>query len=312
MNQEMEYVYQVYQERNFTKAAEKLYISQPALSMAIKKVEDGLGMPIFDRSTRPLSLTAAGEAYIRHIRETMDLEKDLEQQLQDIRSLNTGHICVGGSHYLNAYILPPILAGFSRRYPNIVVDIKEASSADLSEMLSNRQLDLTFNCNPRFMEGFERYKAFRDHVLLGVPKSMEVPEEAKGCELTSKDVAAGRHLEEDCPTVNLSAFRDMEFILLARGNHLRTLSEEMFAEAGFQPKVRMELSQLVTARYMADAGIAATFVSDRLISNRWGELRYYKLNSQVNERQFYILLPSKKYTSMAVRAFIRYFREQVQ
>ena len=62
MQQEMEYIFEVYKEKNFTRAAEKLFITQPALSMAVQKVEERLGMPVFDRSTKPLSLTEAGEA----------------------------------------------------------------------------------------------------------------------------------------------------------------------------------------------------------------------------------------------------------
>ena len=108
MQQEMEYIYEVYKEKNFTRAAEKLYITQPALSMAIQKVEDRLGMPIFDRSSRPITLTEAGEAYLEHIREVRQLETEFEQHIQDIRDLNTGVITMGGSHYLNAYILPSI------------------------------------------------------------------------------------------------------------------------------------------------------------------------------------------------------------
>ena len=62
MQTEMEYVYRVYQEKSFSKAAEDLYITQPALSQAIRKVENALGMPIFDRSVRPMALTQAGKA----------------------------------------------------------------------------------------------------------------------------------------------------------------------------------------------------------------------------------------------------------
>ena len=79
MQQEMEYIFEVYKEKNFTRAAEKLFITQPALSMAVQKVEERLGMPIFDRSTRPLSLTEAGEAYLQHILNVRQLEIQLEQ-----------------------------------------------------------------------------------------------------------------------------------------------------------------------------------------------------------------------------------------
>ena len=70
MQQDMQYVYELYKEGNFSRAAAKLFISQPALSMAIQKTEASIGMPLFDRSTRPMRLTPAGEIYIDAIKKT--------------------------------------------------------------------------------------------------------------------------------------------------------------------------------------------------------------------------------------------------
>lgn len=311
MQQDLEYIYQVYQDKNFTKAAEKLYISQPALSMAIKKIEDQIGMPLFDRSARPLKLTAAGEAYIEHINQIRFLESELELQLQDIRNAGTGHICIGGSHYLNAYILPDLLREFSIEYPGIVIDIREASSATLSQWLEEQKLDLTFNCNEDFMRDFERYPAFEDHVLLAVPKNHPANIGMEDKILTASEIANGRHLSPDCPMVELRSFCDNEYIILTSGNNLHDRSLQLFQEAGFTPRIRMELSQLVTAYHLADAGMAATFVSDRLVVPGEDRLSYYKLDSELTTRQFYILLPKRRYTSIAVRTFIKFFSEHI-
>ena len=84
MQQEMKYIYQVYTDGSFSRAAEHLYLTQPALSIAVQKVEESIGMPLFDRSRRPLQLTAAGEIYIGTIKKIMGLEQDLDRQIQDI------------------------------------------------------------------------------------------------------------------------------------------------------------------------------------------------------------------------------------
>ena len=311
MQQEMEYVYEVYKERNFTHAAEKLFITQPALSMAIQKVEENLGMPIFDRGTRPLSLTEAGEAYIEHIESVRRLEAELELQIQDIKELETGKITIGGSHYLNAYILPQILSGFTSVYPKIAIDLVEASSAELSEMLGKQKIDMTFHCSPSFIQDFERYPAFLDRILLAVPKGIDPlsgDPDAVGTALTAEEVVAGRHLEEDCPVVPLMRFRSLSFILLSEGNNLYERSVRMDNEAGFTPATKMKLSQLVTAYHLANAGIGATFVSDRLVAAHMDALNYYKLDSGITTRQFYILLPKRKYVSAAARRFIDFFQ----
>lgn len=306
MQAEMEYVYKVFQEKSFTKAAEELFMTQPALSMAIRKVEDSLGMPIFDRSMRPLGLTLAGEAYIAFIEETLNLEQELQQQMQDIREVNTGSVRMGGSHYINAYIMPKILSGFSQKYPRIKFDLVESSSAILAQMLARREVDITFNCNPKFMQGFERYPAFEDHLLLAVPKAFKVKDFLIEKSLSSNDVINLRHLQSDCPCVTLDSFRNLEFILLSSGNNLHDRAEQLFQEARFSPKVKMELSQLVTAYHLANTALGATFVSDRLVTQEEDNLLYYKLDSDLTKRMFYMLLPNRKYTSKAVRAFVNY------
>ena len=73
-----EYIYAVYEEKSFSKAAQKLYITQPALSTAVKKVETRLGRPIFDRSTSPVRLTECGEKYIHYAEHLMDMENEFE------------------------------------------------------------------------------------------------------------------------------------------------------------------------------------------------------------------------------------------
>lgn len=306
MQQEMEYIYEVYRERNFTRAAENLFITQPALSMAIQKAEERIGIPIFDRSTRPISLTDAGEAYIEYIESARHLDAEFDRHIRDIKELDAGRIVIGGSHYLNAYILPEILAGFMEKYPKVEIELKEASSAELAEKLRRQEIDMTFNCSPEFIQDFPRYPAFKDTVLLAVPKALD-PLAEKGMHLSAEQVMAGRHLAEDCPCISLSEFREIPFILLSKGNNLYDRSLRMFREADFEPQTRMKLSQLVTAFRFAEAGIGATFVSDRLMLAPAKKLHFYKISSDISERQFYILLPKRKYVSVAARRFIKYF-----
>ena len=105
MQQEFEYIYEIYKSGSFSKAAENLYITQPALSMAVKKIEEAIGMSLFDRSTRPLTLTEAGKIYIASIDKFIAMEEDLNNQIHDIHELRSGSLTIGGSHYINAYIL---------------------------------------------------------------------------------------------------------------------------------------------------------------------------------------------------------------
>jgi DNA-binding transcriptional LysR family regulator len=310
MQQDFLYILKVYEEGSFSKAAEKLFLTQPALSIAIQRIENAIGMPLFDRTRRPLQPTPAGKIYIDMIRKMNDLEQDLNQQIQDIRELNTGHLKIGGSHYLNAYILPSVLTSFSQAYPGIEIEMIENSSDKLSILLAERQLDLTFSCNPDFMRDFEKYPAFYDHILLAIPVSNPLHNKVPEAMLTSSDIINGRHLEDHCPDVSLDQFHDLEYILLTPGNNLHDRCLQMFQQAGFTPKIKLMLSQLVTAYHMADSGYAAAFVSDLLIHSPTNQLVFYKLRSDLINRLFYILLPNRIYTSHAAKMFIQHFLVQ--
>ncbi len=148
------------------------------------------------------------------IRQMQELESDLKRQVQDIRDLNTGDLKIGGSHYLNAYILPPVLTAFSQKYPGIRLELVENGSDQLSAMLLERELDLIFSCNTAFMDNLEKYPAFYDHILLAVPINHPVNAKIADARLSANDIMLGRHLCADCPAVSLSYFHEAEFILL--------------------------------------------------------------------------------------------------
>ena len=122
---------------------------------------------------------------------------------------------------------------------------------------------------------------------------------------------AGRHNQPDCPRAALGWFRDLDFILLSRGNNLRARAEEMFRQADFTPRVRMELAQLVTAYRFADNGIGCTFISDLLVRRPPRGLRLFKLDLPQTRRQFYVLFPKRDYAPFALRAFLKFADNQV-
>lgn len=307
IQQDYLYILKVYEEGSFSKAAEKLFLTQPALSIAIHRIESSVGMPLFDRTRRPLQPTTAGKIYIDMIKQMQNLESDLNRQMQDIRDLHTGDLKIGGSHYLNAYILPSVLSAFSQEYPGIRLEITESGSSQISALLLERKLDLTFSCDTTVIGQLEKYPAFYDHILLAVPAAHPIHALTAAAGLTADDIIQGKHLLEDCPAISLTQFRDLEFILLAPGNNLHERCIQMFQEAGFEPKIKLMLSQLVTAYHLTDSGFAATFVSDRLIHTTTDRLVFYKIQSDVTKRLFYILLPNRHYTSHAAKAFIQFF-----
>ena len=228
MQQDMRYVYEVYKQKSFSKAAQALFITQPALSIAIGKLEDKIGMPIFDRSTRPISLTTAGRVYLRAIEQTRALEQDLRHQLDDIRELKRGEITIGSSHFINAYILPRILTAFNQAFPQIRLNLLEGSSHAMAHMLEQGEIDLTFSCDDCVIKNFASTPAFTDTILLAIPG--DGPRHAQRERLTAADILAGRHLDPGCPSVDLTDFAAEPFILLRSGNsHIVSSGRSMFS-----------------------------------------------------------------------------------
>lgn len=97
MFQGMEYVYEVYKERSFSKATANLFISQPSLSANVKKIEKRIGYPIFDRSTKPLGLTECGQRYIQSIEQILSVESEFSNFVNDWGELKTGNLVTHGS-----------------------------------------------------------------------------------------------------------------------------------------------------------------------------------------------------------------------
>ena len=113
------YVYEVYREKSFSKAAQNLYISQPSLSARIKKIEQQIGFPLFDRSTSPLQLTEVGEAYIKSAEEIFQIEHRMENYINNLSTLKTGNLALGASNLFAAYVLPGLVTRFKQSFPDV-------------------------------------------------------------------------------------------------------------------------------------------------------------------------------------------------
>ena len=234
------------------------------------------------------------------IEKMIALEEDSTNRIHDIHELKTGSLCIGGSHYINAYILPDAIAAFSAKYPGISLELVEASSAALADMLSERLIDITFSCRNDLIAKFGHTPAFTDHILLAVsPEILNLH-----CALSAHEVLDGRHLESGCPAIPKEAFDGLEYILLSEGNNLHDRAMTIFEESGIRPRIRLEISQLATSYHLARAKLGAAFISDRMIFPHEEALKFYRVDSKITERQFYAVLPRREYTSLAVRAFI--------
>ena len=139
---EQRYVLALAECGSLTRAAEKLFISQPALSVAISNLEKSLGLALFERKNRCFSLTYAGEIYVAAAREMLRVNGRLEESLRLISSEKTGRICLGISQLRGKYLLPPVVAAFEKQYPQVELRFKEGNLSFLKDWLKSGELDL--------------------------------------------------------------------------------------------------------------------------------------------------------------------------
>ncbi len=301
----MNYIYEVYKTGSFSKAAANLYLSQPALSISIKKVEKEIDMPIFDRSQQPLQLTEAGKIYIQKIIDMKLLENDLENELQDIAKLSVGKLRIGGTQYFNSYVMPIVIKKYMSYYPKIKLSLFEDNSGLLDAKLADGSVDIMFHCGSFDKKSFMGIDIFKDCLFLAVPKELLPNKKIADKGLMANQVKKNVFSTENWPYIPLSTFADIPFLILTESNNLHERSLAICTSAGFTPKVRFYVEQLETAYHLAYNGLGATFISDLMIKKApKNNMLYYKIIEPEAIRHFQAVTRRKGYTSFAMRAFI--------
>lgn len=308
MLNEMKYVYAVHQEKSFTRAAKKLFVSQPALSNMVKRAEKEIGTPIFDRSTIPLTLTRDGEIYIRSIEQIMRTEQNLHTYFNDKQALHAGSLSVGGSSFFCSFILPEFIGRFNAKYPNVAIDLFEGNVRDLRQGLQDQSLDLIIETSVRREDAALTTFFYKmETIILAVPVNASINQRLRAYQISSRDMESGAFAKTETPPVPLERFRDVPFVLLKEGNDLRPRSVAMCREAGFSPKIAILTDQLLTAANISATGVGAVFIRSDLLHYYPIQDRFcfYKLDSALAKREIFFAAKKGRYISSAMRTFLQ-------
>ncbi len=305
MFQSMRYVYEVYKEMSFSKAAKNLYISQPSLSAAVKKVENQIGAPIFDRSSNPIRLTDLGREYIRSVEIILDVQSGFTNYVNDLEHMKSGSLVIGGTNFFISYVLPPFLSRFTEQYPQVRIQLVEGSTAELSDKLATGAVQLLLDNNVLPSDSFSRKVLLQEHLLMAVPGHFACNAAARPYALTAADVKAGAHLNSRIAPVPLGHFKDEPFLLLREGNNTRTRAMNICRQNHFEPKTKLELQQQITAYNLSCHGLGISFVGDTLVQNlpETNDLIFYKLDGADAVREVNLYYKRNRYVSKAVQAF---------
>lgn len=300
-----DYILTIYKEGSFSKAAKQLYISQPSLSASVKRIEEKISVPLFDRSTNPISLTEAGQEYIKYALEIEEKEQDFARYISDYTNLLTGSVRIGGSSLFSSFMLPRMISEFNKKYPHINFEISEDNTKNLMQKLSLGTLDIIIDNTPIDSDNITSTVCTSEMLLLAVPRSFKVNETLKKSRMTAKDIKAEKHLS-DKYNVSLNHFFEYPFILLNPENDTGKRANMLFKKYKSEPQVIFFLDQQVTAYNVSCTGMGISFVSDTLIKHVDSEpsLYYYKLNDEEISRNIYFYKKNTHYLSRACQKFI--------
>lgn len=301
-----EYVYCVYKERSFSKAAEKLHLAQPSLSAMVHKVEERVGSPIFERKTRPISLTPFGVEYIRGIEQVNEIEEHLRELVYELHTLQSGTLAIGGSNLSIPYKIPRKIAEFQRSYPNVALRVVEASTVQNKQMLDTGELDLIVTNRPLDEAEYERIVCYRENLLLAVPAEFAVNGELQQYRLSAEELGDACFSVPDARCVPLRYIRDTPLVLLHDGNYLRWCCEKMFRENNFSPIVALEVEKSSVACNYANFGLGATIISNVLAEHlaKMSELVFYKIKGENAVRDGYLYYRRGRFVTSAMKRFM--------
>lgn len=257
--QNLEYFLVVAEEKNITRAAERLHLSQQALSGHIIRLEDEIGCPLFERKPA-LSLTYAGECFREQAIQMVNLKYQSESMMRDIRANEKGQLRIGISYSRGQAILPLVLPEYSMAHPLVDLSIVEENTAELQARIQQGTLDVVIGFLPFSSPELDYRPLFDEHFFLVVPKKLyqktyEVPIHKLSKELSE--------------TGNLRIFDRLPFVLLRKGEHIRNKIDAELQHQRLSLNIKIETSNTQTALALASAGMGATIVHEILLKSSY-------------------------------------------
>lgn len=249
-SREQHYIQVIAESRSFTKAAERLFVSQPSLSHLVAKAEKRLGVPLFDRSTTPLTLTYAGEVYLRYARQQAQAEEMLEREFRDICNTRSGRIRIGFPGERGSYLLPEVLPRFLAEYPDFQVQIEEGNRKTLSYMLQHGQIDFAVMPLLHGLEGTQSFQIGTEELLLvSAPGHFELQPSPDG----------------SLPEIPVEALTGERFIIPRKGHTIREMLDDFLSVHDLHPEILAEFSSQLTIYRLSAAGLGISVLPNILV-----------------------------------------------
>ena len=246
---QLEYFQMASRLRNITRAAERLRVSQPNITVAIKKLEAELGIQLFDRSQKQLSLTPEGAVFLNRIELALRNIQDAVLEVNDYKQLQKGTIKIGIPPMMGAYLFPKIFSSFQKRYSHLEIFLHEEASMSIREQLERDELDFGIIIISGASHNLQLLPMSRNQIVCCVPENSPL---AKKKAISLQDVA------------------DSSMVMLKEGSFLRQLILGKLEEADVKPNIVLESNQVGTLKGLVASGVGLAFLLDMVVEGTPG------------------------------------------
>jgi LysR family hydrogen peroxide-inducible transcriptional activator len=286
---QLEYFCAVARTGSFTKAAEDLGIAQPSLSEQIARLEQGLGAPLFERLSRRIELTPLGEAILGKARALLEDAAELPEYCERVREGVRGPLRVGAIPTILPYYLAPLLKGFTTRFEEVDLHVREGTTAELVEQLIEGLLDVAVLSLPVENPGLVMKELFREPLYLAVPQG---------------------HPFASAKKVHLRRLSEERLLILKDGHCLRDETLAVCDRARARLAGQFEADQFLTIFELIRAGFGVSIVPE--MARRLSDgCRLIEIEPKASRRVGYVRL-ERRYVSKALEAFTGYLSQSAE
>ena len=247
---ELHYIIALARYQNVTRAAESLYIGQPTLTKYVQTLEKRLGQKLFRRLGNKFQLTYAGQIYVAKAEEILLLKRELDQNLNDIVKSNIGILKVAFPVMRGTYMLPCTIPIFYSLYPNVKLDIVEADSDLLEDMILKGETDLAFFNLPVKNNNIDYEIISHEEILLVLSHDHPLAKQGQ------------KRDGYKYPWISLDLLEKEKFILLTKSQRTRQIVDELFSEYHIAPEVFLQTRNITASLMLAAKGYGACFISE--------------------------------------------------
>jgi DNA-binding transcriptional LysR family regulator len=279
-------------EGSFKRAADSLYVSQPAVSLQVQNLEKQLDVPLFDRGGRRAQLTEAGHLLLTYGDQILSLCQETCRAIDDLQNLQGGSLIIGASQTTGTYLMPKMIGEFRQKYPDVAVQLHVHSTRRTCWSVVNGQIDLAIiggEAPAELLESLAITPYAEDELALILPVF---------------------HPLAQSESIQKEDLYKLNFIALDAQSTIRKVIDQVLLRSNIDPrrlKLEMELNSIEAIKNAVQSGLGASFVSISAIEKelQLGALKRVDINNVVIKRTLSLIVNPNRYRSRAAEIFSR-------